>query len=277
MSWGAILENTNVGQRAVLLQMTDVSIRYGNAHHGKVVAHDLNINLRQGELVGLVGESGSGKTSVARVALGLLRPARGEVSVLGRTWSEMSSRDERHFRADIQGVFQDPIATLDPRQRIDRGLHELRRYHPTRSVGVSDEELFAQVDLTPGMLHRYPHQLSGGQAQRVAIARALLLEPRILIADEATSSLDVSLQAQIMRLVRKISLERHLGVIVVSHDITVVRHMCDRIYVMSEGRVVEEGVTREVLDTPVHEHTRNLVNAVPGRRRHSQNMEMAAQ
>lgn len=229
-----------------------------------LVVRDVDLVLAEGETVGLVGESGSGKSTVALACLGLLAPRSGTLEVLGRSWSDLSRRQVQALRADVQAVFQDPHRSLDPRQRTDRGLNELRALHGERTSWASNEEIMARVGLDAGLLMRFPHQLSGGQAQRVAIARALLLRPRVLVADEATSALDVSVQAQILRLLREVRDDYGVSVLMISHDLAVVRQTCDRIYVMESGRVVEDGDSEVVLSDPRHRYTRHLVACVPG-------------
>jgi ABC-type dipeptide/oligopeptide/nickel transport system ATPase subunit len=225
----------------------------------------VSIFAEQGEIVGVVGESGSGKTSLAMAVGGLGRITSGTIDVAGVTPSPKMSREQR---AAVQMVFQDPHGSLDPRQSIGRGLKELRKLHPKRTNWVTNEELLAKVGLGERILPRLPHQISGGQAQRVSIARALLLRPSLLLADEPTSGLDVSIQAQIVRLLKQIRDEEGLTILFISHDLAVVRAICDRVFVMKDGKVVEEGSTEQVLERPQHPYTRMLMAAVPGAGRH---------
>ncbi|MFN7150130.1 MAG: ABC transporter ATP-binding protein [Microthrixaceae bacterium] len=217
------------------------------------------------EIVGVVGESGSGKTSLAMAVGGLGRVTSGTIDVDGVTPGPKMSREER---AAIQMVFQDPHGSLDPRQSIGRGLKELRKLHPRRTDWITDEELLAKVGLGDAILTRLPHQISGGQAQRVSIARALLLRPSLLLADEPTSGLDVSIQAQIVRLLKQIRDEEGLTILFISHDLAVVRAICDRVFVMKDGKVVEQGTADQVLERPEHPYTRKLLAAVPGAGKH---------
>ena len=226
---------------------------------------DVTIRAERGEIVGIVGESGSGKTSLAMAVGGLGRITSGTIDVVGVKPGTKMSRDER---AAIQMVFQHPHGSLDPRQTIGRGLNELRRLHPTRTNWVTNDDLMAKVGLSGAILSRLPHQISGGQAQRVSIARALLLRPSLLLADEPTSGLDVSIQAQIVRLLKQIRDEEHLTILFISHDLAVVRAICDRVVVMKDGLVVEEGFVEEVLERPEHPYTRKLLAAVPGAGKH---------
>lgn len=233
---------------------------------GHLTAVDgVSLSVRPGEIVGIVGESGSGKTSLAMAITSLGRLSGGTVRLLGTDTGTLRPRALRRARADVQVVFQDPHGSLDPRQSVRAGLAELRALQPERSSWITDEELMERVKLDPALLSRFPHQLSGGQAQRVCIARALLLRPRVLVADEPTSGLDVSVQADVLRLLLELRETTGIAILLVSHDLSVVRQLCDRIYVMLEGRIVEEGPPGEVFDAPEHEYTRRLVDAIPGR------------
>jgi ABC-type glutathione transport system ATPase component len=230
-----------------------------------IAVDGVSVMAQRSEIVGVVGESGSGKTSLAMAVGGLGRVTSGTIDVDGVTPGPKMSREER---AAIQMVFQDPHGSLDPRQSIGRGLKELRKLHPKRTAWITDEELLAKVGLGEGIRSRLPHQISGGQAQRVSIARALLLRPSLLLADEPTSGLDVSIQAQIVRLLKEIRDEEGLTILFISHDLAVVRAICDRVYVMKDGKVVEEGAIDEVLERPKHPYTRKLLAAVPGAGKH---------
>lgn len=234
---------------------------------------DVTVFAEQGEIVGVVGEPGSGKTSLAMAVGGLGRITSGTIDVDGVTPGPRMAREDR---AAIQMVFQDPHGALDPRQSIGRGLRELRKLHPRRTDWVTDEELLEKVGLGVGILDRLPHQISGGQAQRVSIARALLLRPSLLLADEPTSGLDVSIQAQIVRLLKQIRDDERLTILFISHDLAVVRAICDRVFVMKDGKVVEEGLTEEVLERPAHPYTRKLLAAVPGAGRRLAAMDTSA-
>lgn len=230
-------------------------------HEPTTAVNDVTLTADEGEVVGLVGESGSGKSSLAMAIAGLGRHTAGTIDVAGIQPGPHMSRDDR---ASIQMVFQDPHGSLDPRQTIRSGLNELRTLHRKRTSWISNEELLDRVGLQTALLTRLPHQISGGQAQRVSIARALLLRPRLLLADEPTSGLDVSVQAQIIRLLNEIREMDKLTILFISHDLSVVRTLCDRVYVMKEGIVVEDGATQAVLHAPEHPYTRRLLSAVPG-------------
>jgi ABC-type oligopeptide transport system ATPase subunit len=224
---------------------------------------DVSLHIDAGEIVGVVGESGSGKTSLAMAVAGLGTITSGTITVAGVRVGRRLTKEER---TRVQVVLQDPHGSLDPRQTVRRGLRELRRIHPARTAWITDEELLAKVGLAADLLDRLPHQISGGQAQRVAIARALLLRPSLLLADEPTSALDVSVQAQILRLLLDLRATENLSILFISHDLAVVRTICDRVHVMLRGRIVERGPTAEVFDHPTHDYTRRLLAAIPGRR-----------
>ncbi len=247
-----------------VLDVSELVIRYdsGKRAAGAAPAVDgVSLHVDAREIVGIVGESGSGKTSIAMAVAGLQPFTSGSISAVGKP---ISMRLPRADRALVQMVFQDPIAAFDPRQSVRGGLRELRRLHGARTDWTTDEELLARVGLLPQLLDRLPHQLSGGQAQRVSIARALLLRPALLIADEPTSALDVSVQAQILDLLRTLCEEEGLSVLFISHDLAVVRALCQRVYVLLHGELVESGPTDRVMSRPEHEYTAQLIAAIPG-------------
>jgi ABC-type glutathione transport system ATPase component len=214
---------------------------------------DVSFDLRREETLGVVGESGSGKTTLMKLLLGLEKPDAGSVSYLGES-----------LRHEVQVVFQDPASALDPRMRVGDIISE-----PLRVLGIPGDhrvrvaELMEAVGLPAAYTRRYPHEFSGGQRQRVAIARALAPRPQVLIGDEPVSALDVSVRAQILNLLEDLRVGFHLTLILVSHDLSVVRHMTDRVLVMQRGRVVEEGPTREVFRSPRHAYTRLLLDSIP--------------
>jgi ABC-type dipeptide/oligopeptide/nickel transport system ATPase subunit len=240
------------------LDLRDITISYRDHTTGKLqqVVRDASLHVDRSETVGLVGPSGCGKSSLARVALGVQHITAGEVLVRGQ---HARSRRAPEDAGDIQGVFQDAVGSLDPRQRVSAGLNELRRRYPKRTAWIGNEELLERVELPTSLLRRHPGQLSGGQAQRIAIARAVLVAPRVIVADEPTSALDLSAQAQVVRLLQTVRSDLGVGVLFISHDLAVVRQLCDRIYVMDAGQVVEEGRTEQVLSAPQSTATRRLV------------------
>jgi len=227
----------------------------------------VDLRVPAGGTVALVGESGCGKTTVGRSILRLVEPQAGRVLFEGQDLLSLSRRAVRPLRRRLQIVFQDPLAALDPRLRVRDAIAEGMETHgigvdgPDRDARV--EALLRRVGLDPSLLVRFPHELSGGQRQRVCIARALAVEPRLLICDESVSALDVSIQAQILNLLRDLQAELGLAYLFISHDLGVVRHLADRVAVMYLGQIVEEGPTEQVLGEPQHPYTRALLEAVP--------------
>lgn len=252
-----------------VLHIEDLRVVFSERGIGKrpdVVAVDgVSLHIEAGEIVGLVGESGSGKTTLALAAALLGRITDGRISLEGEEIIGISRNRMRRLRSDIQVVFQDPHGSLDPRQTVRKGLSELRSLHPGRTTWITEAELLAKVGMTEDLLDHLPHELSGGQAQRVSIARALFLRPSLLVADEPTSALDVSVQAQILNLLLQLRESEKISVLLISHDLSVVRNLCDRVYVMKDGRVVEEGQTEVLLASPTHPYTRQLIAAIPGK------------
>ena len=223
----------------------------------------VSFDVLPGERVGLVGESGSGKSTLLRTVLGLQRPASGEVRLAG----ERFTGAETALRRRVQIVFQDPYGSFDPRWRVERLLAEpLHLLRPALGEAQARERavaLLAQVGLDADALHRFPHEFSGGQRQRLAIARALMVEPDLLVLDEAVSALDVSLRAQVLALLERLCRERGVATLFVTHDLAVVRAVTDRVIVLQQGRVVEEGVTAKVFTAPRHAYTQALLAAAP--------------
>ena len=227
----------------------------------------VDLDVPAGRTVALVGESGCGKTTVGRSILRLVEPRAGRVRFAGHDLLALPPRALRALRRQIQIVFQDPLAALDPRFRIGEAVAEGMEAHGVGADAAERAEraaaLLRRVGLDPSLLSRYPHELSGGQRQRVCIARALAPGPRLLICDESVSALDVSIQAQILNLLRDLQEELGLAYLFISHDLGVVRHLADRVAVMYLGRIVEEGPAERVLGEPRHPYTRALLDAVP--------------
>ena len=252
-----------------VLQIEDLRVVFSERGIGRrpdVVAVDgVSMRIEAGEIVGLVGESGSGKTTLALATALLGRITEGRIRLSGESIVGISRSRMRRLRSRIQVVFQDPHGSLDPRQTVRQGLSELRSLHPDRTDWVTDADLLSKVGLVEDLLDHLPHELSGGQAQRVSIARALLLRPSLLVADEPTSALDVSVQAQILNLLLQLRESERIAVLLISHDLSVVRNLCDRVYVMKDGRVVEAGETEDLLASPSHPYTQELIAAIPGK------------
>ena len=229
------------------------------------VVKDLSLSVQPGESYGIVGESGSGKSTVLRVLAGLNREWSGEVSILGKS---QPKRRDKAFHRSAQMVFQDPYGSLHPKKTVDDALAEPLAIHGIGDAEARISRAMSDVGLPPSFRFRYPHQLSGGQRQRVAIARALVLEPTILLLDEPTSALDVSIQAEVLNLLAALRKQRNLTYILVSHDLAVVAHMCERLLVMQFGRGVEE-MTAQTLASrnPKTEYARQLLVASEGFKR----------
>jgi peptide/nickel transport system ATP-binding protein len=231
--------------------------------------HALNgvsFTIEAGRSLGVVGESGSGKSTLARLVMALDRPTSGRIRMLGRDVLELSREDLRQARRDFQMVFQDPYGSLDPRMNIERIVTE-----PLAAQGdASREQMHAraaevleQVGLRRSDLGKYPHEFSGGQRQRVAIARALVTRPRLIVADEPVSALDVSVQAQVLNLMQDLQASFGITYMLISHDLAVVHHLCDDVAVLWQGRIVEQGPPEKLFRDAEHPYTRTLLDAVP--------------
>jgi oligopeptide transport system ATP-binding protein len=226
----------------------------------------ISFSVGRGETVGLVGESGSGKSTACRAVLQLIKPTSGSVRFEGREIAGLGRRPMRPLRREMQMIFQDPYASLNPRKRVGQIVGDpLRRQGVARGSELRRQvqELLERVGLSSEHLNRYPHEFSGGQRQRIGIARALALKPKLVICDEPVSALDVSIQAQIVNLLDDLQDEFGVAYLFVAHDIGVVRHISDRIAVMNEGRIVEQGTADQVCEQPKDEYTKKLLAAVP--------------
>lgn len=251
-------------------------VRSGALRRVKAHVHavdDVSFQIARGETLALVGESGSGKTTVGRMLVGLLRPDAGEIKFQGETLLSQADAKNLAVRQQIQMVFQDPMTSLNPRLTVRDLVGEgLKTFGLVSSEGELEQEvrrLLALVQLDGEMVDRYPHEFSGGQRQRIGIARALAVKPSLLICDEAVSALDVSIQAQILNLLQDLKRELGVAYLFITHDLSVVRHISDRVMVMYLGQVVEEGATSDVFERPRHPYTRALLDAVPSLDRES--------
>jgi oligopeptide transport system ATP-binding protein len=235
---------------------------------GHVKAVDgISLDLHRGETLGLVGESGCGKSTLSRVLMGLEKATSGSVKLEGEELVGMSEKRLRKIRRNVQIIFQDPYASLDPRMTVGDIVSEPFRIHkdavPKGDIKKSVQELLEVVGLNPEHYHRFPHQFSGGQRQRIGIARALALRPKVIICDEPVSALDVSVQAQVINLLERLQDEFNLSYVFVAHDLSVVRHIADRVAVMYLGKVVEIADEQTLYERPTHPYTQALLSAVP--------------
>ncbi|MGD1924414.1 MAG: ABC transporter ATP-binding protein [Paracoccaceae bacterium] len=245
-----------------------IAARLGADIHEEVVhaVDTVDLSVMPGEVVGLVGESGCGKSTLGRMIAGILPPTEGTVLLDGQDIAKLSGPERRDAALAIQMIFQDPFASLNPRMRVEQIVGEAPLVHGlTDRAGLSDyvDDIMTKVGLDPSMKRRYPHQFSGGQRQRIGIARALAVRPRFLVCDEAIAALDVSIQAQVLNLFMDLREEFNLTYLFISHDLSVVEHIADRIVIMYLGRVVESAPTEALFADPQHPYTQALLAEVP--------------
>ncbi|MFB9860293.1 ATP-binding cassette domain-containing protein [Salinicoccus siamensis] len=254
-----------------LLEIKDLKVHYPikggffNTVKDYVKAVDgVSISIPEGTTYGLVGESGSGKTTTGKAVMGLNHVTAGEIHFNGQKLNEKGRKV--NVRDDIQMIFQDPYSSLNPRKRVfDIVAEPIRNYHKRSKEELINEVLglLNRVGLPPGSLYKYPHEFSGGQRQRIGVARAIALNPKLIIADEPVSALDVSVQAQVLNFMQDIQKDMDLTMMFIAHDLGVVRHMCRHIGIMYHGRLVEEGTTEEIFSNPQHIYTKRLIAAIP--------------
>lgn len=256
-----------------LLKVNDLKVHFPirGGFLQRVVDHvratdGISFEIQPGETYGLVGESGCGKTTTGRAVIGLNHVTSGEILFEGKDLAKLRGKEKRLHTRDIQMIFQDPYSSLNVRKRVlDIVAEPLRNFERMSP----DEErkkvqaLIERVGLNPEAVYRYPHQFSGGQRQRIGIARALTLNPKLIVADEPVSALDVSVQAQVLNFMQDIQKEFNLSYLFISHDLGVIQHLCDRMGIMYRGRLVEEGTAKEIYDNPQHLYTKRLISAIP--------------
>ncbi len=250
-----------------LLTVEKLNVIYGDGKESVHAVKDVSFHIKPGEIFGLVGESGCGKSSLGKAIVRLTDPTSGTIDFKGVDVASLKGRELKTYRQEAQMVFQDPYGSLNPRMKVGNAIVDVLQVHgigantAVRRARVA--ELFEAVGLDPEWAWRYPHEFSGGQRQRVCIARALALDPDLMVADEPVSALDVSVQAEILELLEELRVSRGLAFLFVSHDLAVVRNVCDRVAVMYNGEIVEMGAVADVIDHPQHEYTRTLLAAVP--------------
>ena len=245
----------------------DIHVTFGRGHNAFNAVEGADIDVQEREVVGLVGESGSGKTTLGKVLALLHRPTLGEVRYRGEPLEMPRGGARSEVRGQVQMIFQDPYSSLNPKQRAIHAVAEVFQVWQGTSRSTARDSAMAllrEVGISEEQARLFPSSLSGGQRQRVSVARALAVEPRILIADEPTSSIDQSAQAQLLVLLGRLQTERGLGILLITHDLRLVRSFADRMYVMRRGELVESGPTEEIFSHPGHPYTQDLIEAVPG-------------
>lgn len=266
----------NMTEKKLILEVTNLDVNFKIKDKKALffakpqtlkAVNNVSFKLYEGETLGVVGESGCGKSTLARAIIGLVQSSAGNIVWLGKDLSHQSKAEWKNTRKDIQMIFQDPLASLNPRMNIGEIIAEpLKIYQPQLSEAEVKERVQAmmmKVGLLPNLINRYPHEFSGGQCQRIGIARALIIEPKMIICDEPVSALDVSIQAQVVNLLKLLQKEMGLSLIFIAHDLAVVKHISDRVLVMYLGNAVELGTDDEVYNHTKHPYTKALMSAVP--------------
>ncbi|MCR4789234.1 MAG: ABC transporter ATP-binding protein [Lachnospiraceae bacterium] len=260
-------------ENGVLLEVTDLNIEFHDHIIPETVVYDFDLTLREGEIVGLVGESGSGKSMSALAIAGLLSrkdmKKRGQIYYDGKDLLSISRNELRSIQGnDISMIFQEPLTSLNPVKKIYDQVEEPLRIHTELDKEQRYEKVLkilkeVELDDPEHVMKQYPHELSGGMRQRVMIATAMIMEPKILIADEPTTALDVTIQSQIVKLLKKLNAQRKTAILFISHDLSLVNSLCERVLVMKDGYIVESGPTKQVFNDPKEEYTKKLIAAIP--------------
>ena len=267
-----ILQVENLVQEFNLTKDFLDKVKFKNGHfslENRVVhaVNNVSFDVEQGEVFSLVGESGCGKSTTARTIIKLIEPKSGKIIFDGRDITRLKPQEMRPIRREMQMIFQDPMASLNPRKKVEdiigEGLDIHHMYKTREERREKVEKILAKVGLAPEHAERYPHQFSGGQRQRVGIARALIMNPKLIIADECISALDVSIQAQVVNLMKDIQQETGTAYLFIAHDLSMVKYISDRIGVLHLGHLLETGTTEEIFADPIHPYTRSLLSAIP--------------
>lgn len=254
--------------KKVLVDVRNIEVAFGNKKNRFVAVDDISFQIFKGETFGLVGESGSGKTTIGRAIIRINQLSKGEILYNNKTISGKITKDlDRYVTQKIQMIFQDPMASLNERAKVDyivsEGLYSFKAFKNESDRKKKVEKALLDVGLIPEFSSRFPHEFSGGQRQRIGIARALIMEPEFIIADEPISSLDVSIRAQVLNLLSSLQKEKNLTYLFIAHDLSVVRHICDRIAVIYKGKIVELSETEKLFSNPLHPYTQALLSAIP--------------
>jgi ABC-type oligopeptide transport system ATPase subunit len=261
----------STASRVPLLRVRDLRLSFPNIAHKPLlrpaprveVLKGLNFDIPAGQITGIVGESGSGKSTAGRVLVRLLEPNAGKVEFDGQDITHLDEQALRPMRRDLQMIFQDPMSSLNPRHKIWQIITQPMKRFGLGGTRADALAVLEKVDLPAGFADRYPHEMSGGQRQRVGIARAIALSPRFILADEIVSGLDVSSQARVLALLRGLAREMGLTIAFISHDLSVIRHLCDRVIVLHHGEIVEQGAVAQVFASPSSGVTQSLLDAIP--------------